>query len=371
MADVNVLTVATTFSIPALKPHMDRWLRVIGSQHTVELESCTLLHRYLLDPRTGLNRHPYSIHAVLIRFDDWNNFAGSSPDSEEIHPESRKLVEQELRLAIEALETIADTFLGTLILVVCPLTANHRRRRGICEYFENVEARLRQVMADYPRFVLVKIEPPSEEFDSPTDANDDFLQGEAFAEGLARRIVQTCQIQESRPWQGLVVSPGGNEIAGSREFREFVAFQWRSGRRVALAADPWVFAADDDYAASDRSPAPAWEKLEGLTRRLLLPQEDVIFLGAAIECDHIQRRTPQVLALPVFDRRDDWDAVLRLLWCLQPIPEYWLGEPDMPRPGMPRLSGRVLLELAVHPHWPADLFLNSEQAAGFRHGGGF
>jgi hypothetical protein len=89
----------------------------------------------------------------------------------------------------------------------------------------------------------------------------------------------------------------------------------------------------------------------------MVPEPDLLFLGAAAECREIEERVPRVLALPVFGRGWNPLAVSRELWCLHAIPEVWLSESDAVRPTLPRLAGHLLMKLAAYPEWPASSLL--------------
>jgi hypothetical protein len=359
IGEAKVLTLAATFSVSTLKPKLQMWLQLIASPYCIEVAPCSLPHRYLIDPEHGLTRHCNGLHVILFRLDDWNNFGDASSRSDDIHPESRKMVERNLRLTIEAIEAAADMCFGSVALVLCPLTREHYQSDRVRDYFASVASRLSEVITGRSQYALLNAERliPESELECGDFENSGPPYPEPFVERLSRRIAQTCYAMESRPWTGLVLSPGGHGITDSLEWRDFISYQWRCGRRVALASDHPLSTRDECYAATDFSPVPAWQKIPQLARELLTSEQDLIFLGRASECREIEERIPHMLALPIFDREWNWADALRELWCLQPIPEVWFSALDVPKPTLPRLSGPILLGLAAHPELPPSAFL--------------
>jgi len=369
--DPPTIDLVASFSLAALKEQLAASFAALGSDYKFDISPHTSEIRYVLDQLGGLLKHPRDIHVMLFRLQDWNNVATASGEYEGVHPHSKELIEHNLRRMVAALHDAADACFGTVVLVLCPLTDRYRLSSSATAYFKAIEFRLREELADIPHFFVVNADGclPSPDRSWDSSDPDDPPFSAAFYERAARKIVRACYAAESRPWKGLVLSADHYAAADRLSLSAFVNKLWRAGRRLALVGRGKAPDSTDNFAVCDFSSAPLNQKLQNLSAGLLLPDKELMFLGSAKECQDILLHTPHVLALPVLDEESSFDSLVSELWCLDPMLELWLTDPLSMTPTLPRLSARILMDIARNPDLSVEMAVSRRpplQASGVR-----
>jgi len=351
------LTLAATFPAEPLVVPLRNWLRVIGS--TVEIDSVSVSSpvRYVLDPTDGLHRRACGVHLILFRVEDWNHCPACAAHDSVLPPDSQSLIERNASRIIEAVDWVADSILGTVLIVVCPCAARYSRDAAAAEFLANIEQRLRDGVAAHGQFRVIGVAEGMRGSRGDGRGPTDDEYSTAFFEFLARTIARAYYAAESRPWRVLVLSPGG--VSDVARWRAFVASQWRAGRLVVSTVGdaPGGLAEAEQW--SDAGAAPPAQRVAAVARRLSAAHQDMVFLGDLQACSSVTQALPDVSAIPVFENSGEAFGLLSGLWCLDDFPETWSTEPESMIPTLPRLGSDMLLRLARHRDAPPQFFLGA------------
>ena len=345
------VTLLAPFSLSRLETYLAQSFATLGWRYRLKIASETSAIRYVLDQQSGLPRHPAGVHLLLFRLQDWNNVAEVPENYQGLHPASRELIERNLRKIIQGLQDTMQACFGTVVLVVCPPSGKYKLNRAAAAYFADLELQLREALAGGSQYFVFNAEDlvSAGDDDAPSREPGDPNYTDRFYQQLSRKLARICYAAEARPWKGLVLSADSSRTIDRLEMKSFLNQQWRGGRRLALIGEGYGGEFTESYAALDFDPAPAWQKLRRISEALLLPAHDIIFLGSPEECECARRYCPEVQALPVFGGYSAFSRLADELWCLDPIPECWLLEPESMQPTVPRLPSRMLMDLAAHP----------------------
>jgi FkbH-like protein len=310
-------------------------MRELGFDYEVKFAQYNQVFQQLLDPRSLLARNRGGVNAILVRFEDWVRFTGDPAKRAEI-------LEESVRHLVSCVRFAAESFASPLVVCICPASPDFTGAKDMEDF---VRSSLRDAGAVHliTPAELDEFYPVSECHDPHGDELGHMPYTPEFFAALGTMLARKTHAIRMAPykvialdcdetlWQGICGEDGPEGIVMDpprQALQEFMLAQHDAGMLLSLASKnneedvldtfnlhPEMPLRLDHFVTRRINWEPKSHNLAAMAEELELGLDSFILVDDnPKECNEVQARCPEVLAIPLPARAEEIPLFLRHVW---------------------------------------------------------
>jgi FkbH-like protein len=345
----STIAIAATFTAELLREPLAYWTQELGFRSRIEFAPYNQVFQQLLDPSTLLAKNDDGINVILIRFEDWQKYQGSSGRCGDSSCANHEMIGRNVQNLILALKSAAKRTTRPHLVCLCPASPSVMENASCSASFEQMEELMAAELNDIGGVYLVTTSelattyPVAQYHDALADEIGHVPFTVTFFTSLATMIARRILALRSNPykvivldcdqtlWKGVCGEDGPDSIEidlPHKALQEFMVGQHKAGMLLCLCSknnEEDVFQVFDrhrkmlirrDHILSWRinwKPKP--ENVRSLAEELNLGLDSFIFIDDnPVECARVQAECRGVLVLQLPQEADDIPRFLNHVW---------------------------------------------------------